>query len=584
MKKKFLYGLFAFVVTMFTVVVVHADAHTITSPARTMSFTPDEGSQLYAIADDNAFNEFAEKVQFSASTGTEKITPKTDDGVTKIILTTSPNMSAAATLDITKTASELAGSDWFTAYCLDGGRKYPRTSIFNMGIPYVSRVLNATYTLADSTVVPKADRQIGATTLIAVLNNNDLNSLFSNYEGYNQQIEIVYALEGVTGDASLSTADFAYDNPAWNTPVSAEFLSKSGELMTSLKGGNKVTVLVKSITFNRINGTPGEVTAADLVSADANGAGTEGYYKITYDAKDILFDKYVTDKKNAPNYKHSLWIIEHSYPSMTLDALLAEVGSSKETLKSQILGLYGSETFTDAEVDNLLDNYVYWTVQYAMWKANDSFEADGKRLGNELYLGSLGTDNVLNTIYQYLIKDRDEYTNYGVNYSGKLTIDKTNNDKVTTSTDYYTYGPYTAKYDVIDPSDITLEVTSSNKDSVTFVDKDGKELTKVKNGQEFYVRCKKSAKVTNVDIKLSATGRSYDENQKGTIYYATYALNQNVITGLGYVDVQGNLTDSLTFNPKTGVPNIAIVFVITLIAFSLGYLALSYNNKAMELK
>ena len=93
----------------------------------------------------------------------------------------------------------------------------------------------------------------------------------------------------------------------------------------------------------------------------------------------------------------------------------------------------------------------------------------------------------------------------------------------------------------------------------------------------------KNAKITNVKFKLTAKGRTYSDNEKGKVYFANYPNQQNVITGLKYVEVTQTQEEDLTYNPKTGVPNIAIVFIITLIAFSLGYLALSYNNKSMEL-
>ena len=147
MKKKFLYSVFAFVVTMFMVVVVHADndAHVITTPAKAMSFTPDS-TPIYAIADDFSFDEYSKKVQFSAKSGSEKITPKSDAGAQKIIIAPTPNLSAAGTLDVTKKATELAGEGWFTAYCLDGGLKLPQFSIFNMNTTNVGGLLTANYT------------------------------------------------------------------------------------------------------------------------------------------------------------------------------------------------------------------------------------------------------------------------------------------------------------------------------------------------------------------------------------------------------------------------------------------------------
>ena len=359
-----------------------------------------------------------------------------------------------------------------------------------------------------------------------------------------------------------------------------------GQLSTLLSPStSSATVLVKQLSVKKLGeSTPKVITAADLKTLTGGGnagTGLDNYFKYTYSGTDILFDKYYAHK--SKDYRQALWIIEHSYPSMTASEFLKEAGVNETTLKTQLLGL--SSEYTEENYTSVLDNYLYWTTQYAIWKSTDMYESNGKKLGDDLYLGSLGTDSELNKVYKHLTKGRDEYTTYGdVNYNtDKIIIDKTNIDKVKTEGDYYLYGPLTASYNVITPENITYTIESGKTDSVSIVGEDGKELTSIANGVNFYIRCKKSAKVTNVKIDFAARGKSFADNGAGTILYANFVGNQNVILGAKYVDVNGTASEDLQFNPKTGVPNIAIVFVITLIAFALGYLALSYNNKSMEL-
>lgn len=647
MKKKFLKVTLAFTL-LFTFVVVNAAGPRVqTTPAKAMGRQLEPDEQIYAVLDTEEFEEFGKFVSFSNPNGNDKVQAYESSQKILITQSPNwATALAGLTPDsngkiLTAPASTLAGDNWFTAYCLDGNAKYPQFTIYNMnaqtnkslllnlmGKMYnmdaatkgaleavLAEEMNSTVEAVrqklpelNASKIRMADYQIGATTLMAVLGNKNLKDAFNKAKGHDMDgINYIIKynfLDPKTGGVLLandmtfdlshfelanSTNAPANDNAAAQAAIASKALLGGLGQLNALYGTGTVKVLVKELTIVGVNAqgseanyVPTTVSADELRGKDSAGANVDGYYTATYSGKDILFDKY--DSKDAGNYKHALWIIEHSYPSMTLDAFYAETGVNGTTLASELTGLYSGETFNETEVANLVDNFVYTTVQYAIWYANNSSPVG--KIGDTLYLGSLNENNELNKIYKYLTKSRDEYTTYGeVNYNvDKVVIDETNKDKVTEKGDSYFYGPFKASYNVIAPQQITYTIESNNKSAVSIVDKDGNALEKLNNGQEFYVKCTKAGKVTNVKLTFNASGKSYKKSQKGSVLYANFVLNQNVITGLGYEDVNGTGTSELVFNPKTGVPNIAIVFVITLIAFSLGYLALSYNNKPVELQ
>ncbi len=598
MKKKILFSVAAFLFCFVTVSAATLNPKVKTTPATNVDVAPDTGTTVYAINDTNAFNDFAETVKFTSKSGNAMITPGTDNDAKKIIVSTNPAFSKAVkvidanntTLDTSITALDLKGNDgdWFTAYCLDHDAFYPQYSVYNF--TWYPTAINGLLAAKYGGTTPMYDKQVGVLAFIATLNNAKLLTALDKATSLNHAmtggVKFTFAFENGDGDISFSIADLINPSTEFATMPSVTNLTLAGGELKKILGLGNARVIVKSIVFPVSATESVTLDTAKLIEADPSGKNLNGDYVIEFNAKDILLDKYtVNDGRDTTAYNHSLWIIEHSYPSMTVDELLTEVGATKETLVTQLKGLYQSETFTDEEMNALIDNYVYETVQHAIWNVNGAkFGED--QLGSELHLGELGNSNVLNTIYQYLIKDRgEEYANYGKNTynSKKIDFDKTNNDKVTEKGDYLIYGPYKATYNVIDPKPMTVEVTSGNADSVSFVDADGNQLTSIESGKDFYVRCKKSAKITNVKFKITATGRTYEDNEKGKVYFANYPNQQNVLTGLKYKDVSQTDEVELTYNPKTGVPNIAIVFIITLIAFSLGYLALSYNNKSMEL-
>ena len=72
-------------------------------------------------------------------------------------------------------------------------------------------------------------------------------------------------------------------------------------------------------------------------------------------------------------------------------------------------------------------------------------------------------------------------------------------------------------------------------------------------------------------------------NNRGRVYEAYSPLVQNVASGGKATPVSKEAELKIDVNVHTGLVNIAGLFVMTMIVFSLGYLLLSYTNKKVEL-
>lgn len=491
--------------------------------AKAPSAIPDENDTLYAILDDQF--DFS-KISFkSATEGGENIVGH--NYMKKIMLTANPVLTGT-------TKTEKLGESWFTVYCLDGQLKFPMYSITNF-----------TFTNGMSDEI-----KLQAFIMFSLFNNIELNEVFKTVSGYTIDPSITYTLnEGTVADA-----------------------------LAKLTAGQEVSLKIQKIDYTNTEMQTKTITAADLSKT----AGTTDY-DLTLTPANLLFDKYTAKKMSGNDYNHALWIIEHSYPTLDIATSLSLAGANHDNLVTEIKTLHNGETHTDEEWEALVENYVYSTVQYAIWKVNGGIDLDGAKLGNSL-VGS----TQLNLLYTYLIIDRSEYTNYSsLQFTNTLALNQPAAGKEIKeeTKDYYLYGPYSVKADLISVGDINIAVGNTDKTGISIVDEDGNVITKVSAGQKFFVKCTKSSKTANVTINLTTNNALtfYPSSNRGRIYYAHYPLTQNVVSGGKIVNVDIEKSFDLVYNPKTGVENIAIIFVVTLIAFSLGYLAISYKNKPVEL-
>ena len=309
-------------------------------------------------------------------------------------------------------------------------------------------------------------------------------------------------------------------------------------------------------------------------------------YELTVNPMNIVFDAYTvsdktnTVKTNTENYTKALWIIEHTYPSVSISKALSDAGASYDELKTQIATLY---SLTDQdEIASAVENVVYGVIQYAIWSVT------GTGPTGKVYTGVQNNEN-LDKLFKYLVDaDRVIPTNYatGMSFSNRISVVTPEDGKEEASSDdnKVTYGPYSATYNALDGGNLEVSVTTDDAEGIKIVDKDGNEITEVEPGQEFYVQIPKKEKLGNVTIELGTTISKFDpEGLRGRIYQPVFILGQNVMSGGKIVTANINTSFDIVINAKTGVEDIAVLLMVTLVAFSLGYLVLSYKAKPVEL-
>ncbi len=506
--------------------------------ARVPSRIPEPGSKLYATVQE-AFD--FSKIKFS--NGIEELPGYSS--MRKIVFSEG--------FEFDKTNGKFGvKDDWFTAYCLDGRLKYPEDGF------YFSQFT-------------------GKTDIAAVVKNMVKTALLNQSNSSKKMYELLGQLRGAVG------IDVSYEMP----------LKEDGTKMTDEELGNKMLassttpmeIEITGVVASNGTSTPIVINAAELNEA-AGTTGSTFKLKVSSSVEDsnIIFNRYTTEALDTTlNYNRALWMIEHSYPTLSLQESLTVAGADYNKLVTEIKAL--DSTATDNNIASLVENYVYSTVQYAVWKVNDGVDYNGKTLGNEL----IGSEE-LNKLYKYLIQDKGNgfYANYGQSqYTEDLTIVTPESKKeiYEETNDVYKYGPYKVNGGFLETGKIYLTVKDADKNGVKLVNKAGDAVSEVNSGEEFFVLTNKKSKIANITIEASAPDAKIfvPTGNRGRIYYANSVTTQNVITG-GKIETKAvNANFELLFNPGTGVEDVGMLFIITLIAFTVGYLVLSHKNQPVEL-
>lgn len=506
--------------------------------ARVPSRIPEPGSKLYATVQE-AFD--FSKIKFS--NGIEELPGYSS--MRKIVFSEG--------FEFDKTNGKFGvKDDWFTAYCLDGRLKYPEDGF------YFSQFT-------------------GKTDIAAVVKNMVKTALLNQSNSSKKMYELLGQLRGAVG------IDVSYEMP----------LKEDGTKMTDEELGNKMLassttpmeIEITGVVASNGTSTPIVINAAELNEA-AGTTGSTFKLKVSSSVEDsnIIFNRYTTEALDTTlNYNRALWMIEHSYPTLSLQESLTVAGADYNKLVTEIKAL--DSTATDNNIASLVENYVYSTVQYAVWKVNDGVDYNGKTLGNEL----IGSEE-LNKLYKYLIQDKGNgfYANYGQSqYTEDLTIvtPKSKKEIYEETNDVYKYGPYKVNGGFLETGKIYLTVKDADKNGVKLVNKAGDAVSEVNSGEEFFVLTNKKSKIANITIEASAPDAKIfvPTGNRGRIYYANSVTTQNVITG-GKIETKAvNANFELLFNPGTGVEDVGMLFIITLIAFTVGYLVLSHKNQPVEL-
>lgn len=81
------------------------------------------------------------------------------------------------------------------------------------------------------------------------------------------------------------------------------------------------------------------------------------------------------------NYDKMLWVVEHAYPAIPMDTMMADAGASFSRLVSEI---QTAQSLSAAEAETLAESVVYATIQQAIWHHQPALiNAD-----NGLYVGA----------------------------------------------------------------------------------------------------------------------------------------------------------------------------------------------------
>ena len=600
MKKKVLLSIVAIFVFVFVSVSVFAKESILNlsenTKAQAPSEIPSETDTLYAALT-NSFN--FSKVKFNTKNDPENGVMTGAENLRKIILSKTLNSSAT---DLT--LSSLFGDSWFTAYCLDGELKYPEQGIY-MNTAYLTqyeKYMNASSTQAEKAAALQS--MLDHMVYSAVVNDETFESVFKQAGDYSHlEPKITYELndEKQVSDVlpdGIKTTNFTvkikeirfnqvvsldpaiYNNlvfvatatelEAAKTEAKGSWVDMGYALSETVDGGSTKIVLTK-------DGSKFTTIIKYIKPSD-----NTHYLEETLKLQNLLFNQYkTTNASNTKSYNQALWILEHSYPTLTIDETLELAGVKKADLIADLKAI--DTRVNDTNVDDYLENYIYGTIQYAIWYVYGGKENLGDTIRNSTQL---------NKLYGFYIENRSEYEGYDViDNIGKIksTSPEEGKELYKTKDNSYLYGPYTVKFTGVMADDsrkeIKLSVNNSDKTGIKIVNEAGTEINSIAPDTKFYIEIDKKAQIGSVEIKTSVDAKTYwPLKNRAKVYYPKYSLAQNLMSGgkLATRTVEDKI--KLTVNAKTGVENVAVLLMVTLVAFSLGYLVLSYKGRGSFLK
>lgn len=184
------------------------------------------------------------------------------------------------------------------------------------------------------------------------------------------------------------------------------------------------------------------------------------------------------------NYDKMLWVVEHTYPAIPMDTMMADAGASFQRLVSEIQTNQGIGA---SEAETLAESVVYATIQEAIWHHQPAAVkgADGKYIGARMLAGSQD----LMLLYSYLTKDRAEYTNYSAASIGSdISIEHPSDMTPTESGGEYVFGPFSISDNMLSAGDVQLGANNAGNLSVRFTDQNGATVSSVREGVTFYMR------------------------------------------------------------------------------------------------
>ena len=233
----------------------------------------------------------------------------------------------------------------------------------------------------------------------------------------------------------------------------------------------------------------------ERVQFEINGATFADGYELTRDDGHWIYgfwrktmvqtDNFVTTAwPSGAVYDKMLWVIEHSYPAISMSTMMHDAGADYDRLYTEIAASQGG--LSSAELDELVETIVYATIQEAIWhhqpaKVNDDPE---RFIGAKLIQGHQDTK----LLYEYLTRERDEYDGYRNKVFGtNIAIEHPADLTPVQNGAGYIYGPFSVSSDMLSAGMIEMSVDADGVNAGV-TDSDGTVLGVVRAGQEFFVR------------------------------------------------------------------------------------------------
>ena len=233
----------------------------------------------------------------------------------------------------------------------------------------------------------------------------------------------------------------------------------------------------------------------ERVQFEINGATFADGYELTRDDGHWIYgfwrksvvqtDNFVTTAwPSGAVYDKMLWVIEHSYPAISMSTMMHDAGADYDRLYTEIAASQGG--LSSAELDELVETIVYATIQEAIWhhqpaKVNDDPE---RFIGAKLIQGHQDTK----LLYEYLTRERDEYDGYRNKVFGtNIAIEHPADLTPVQNGAGYIYGPFSVSSDMLSAGTIEMSVDADGVNAGV-TDSDGTVLGVVRAGQEFFVR------------------------------------------------------------------------------------------------
>ena len=480
-------------------------------------------------------------------------------------------------------------NNYFTGYCLDKSKMYPQYGLFNNNA-YADGVK------ADGSYNADVEDPIkfrGAIIRAAVMNDpvfeNIATKLLEEFNGDISGIQMIsddgYEAESIpAGNIDNFGPNFMGDTSAPEIKIGISYI-----------GFKKLLDDTKQVYFVTNNATRDYITGAHPGASVYYLTGEQyssDYYPLKTNLSELAFQKY---KKSTAgkNYVHALWIVENSFPTLDVDTTLSLAGVNKADFDAKIKSLFPASATANAEQFAQYEKMVmFGIVQYAVWQSVGT-KIDGHELAPTMTTDAVATDP-FDMLYRYLTQAKVP-ANYDkpTAYSNKITVIKPKNaltNKVDPAGKYDFYGPYKATYSALveEGTKIQFTIRDNKNNDYKIVDSNFKDIKELGKDQQFYIAVnnKLTKGTVNVDLTVKNVTTFKPEGNRGKIFSPVVGVSQNVLVGgrTTQVDINGSFSQNIFKNVETGIQNIALLLMVTLVAFAVGYFVLSYKQKPVQLQ